>query len=349
MMKLSVIVPCFNAGKFLEELIISILNQSFKDWELIIVDDQSTDEATKIILSDYINRDERIKILVRDRAPKGGNTCRNIGMRLAQGELIMILDADDIVSIDCFKNRVLFMDANPLCDYASFPATTFNSGEDWHLHISDRASFGTKIGTRPYLYYLLQLSYPFTVWTNIYRREKVIDISWDEKITVLQDLDWMISCCAKGLNHKYSMQPECDYFYRLYNDGKNVCADFSSDYKCDSTIYLTNKLCESFRANNDNLFLKQLKKFSLLQVYRILAGSNRLNAKRYIIETNVFDNMLSKKLMLIINQFVSRQTKYDALRLSSYFFLFVSPSLFFKRFAYCVRDLLLGKPLIFYK
>lgn len=346
-MKLSVIVPCFNAGKYIEELIISILNQSFDDWELIIVDDQSTDVVTKEILSNYINRDERIKIIVRDRTPKGGNTCRNIGMGEAKGELIMILDADDVISVDCFKNRVLFMDDNPSCDYASFPATSFYSREDWHLHVRDKATFGIKIGSKPYLYYLLQLSYPFTVWTNIYRREKVMDISWDEKITVLQDLDWMISCCTKGLAHKYSSQSECDYFYRIHNDGKNVCADFSSDYKCDSTIYLTKKLQESFRA--DNMLLKQIKKFASLQVYRILAGSNRLNAKRYVEETDVFGNTLRKKLMFVINQFMKRRTKYDALKLSGFFFLFVSPSLFFKRFSYCVRDLLLRRPLNFYK
>lgn len=342
-MKLSVVIPCFNAGTFLAELLDSCINQTFKDWELIIVDDHSTDSITQELLIKYSQLDSRIKVFSRDREPKGGDTCRNIGMSIAQGKYLMILDADDIVSPTCFENRVSFLDNNPDCDYASFPAASFISGTDPFTRKNQKGIFGKHLGEKSYIYYLLQLQYPFTVWANIYRFDKVRNILWDEKVTVLQDFDWMVSCCLQNLKHKYSSTEECDYFYRSRADGQNVCADFSADYKCDSTIYLTRKTYHAITQTNDATLLKQFYKFSYLQVYRILLGEKKQNAIKFVDEASYLGSEFSKKMLYIIGHFTKKQTNHDALRLSTYFFLSVSPALFFCRFAYCIRDWLLGR------
>lgn len=342
-MKLSVVIPCFNAGVFITELLDSCINQTFKDWELIIVDDHSTDGITHDLLIKYSQLDSRIKVFSRDREPKGGDTCRNIGMSFAQGEYLMILDADDVVSPTCFENRIAFLDENPDCDYASFPAVSFISGSDPFAQKNQNGTFGKYLGEKSHIYYLLQLQYPFTVWANIYRFDKVRHILWDEKVTVLQDFDWMISCCLHGLKHKYSLQSECDYFYRSRADGQNVCADFSSDYKCNSTIYLTEKTYYAIRQTGDDNLIKQFYKFAYLQVYRILLGENKMNAKKFVEESSYLGSKFTNKMHYIIKHFTKKQTRYDALRLSYYFFFFVSPFVFFNRFLYCIRDRILGR------
>ncbi|MBX2860875.1 MAG: glycosyltransferase family 2 protein [Vampirovibrio sp.] len=92
---ISIIMPAHNAGKFIAESIDSILAQSYENWELLVIDDYSTDDTAKVV-ADYINKDKRIqyhKAPERIGSPAG---VRNIGFKKATGDLIAFLDADDL-------------------------------------------------------------------------------------------------------------------------------------------------------------------------------------------------------------------------------------------------------------
>ncbi|WP_439481750.1 glycosyltransferase family 2 protein [Cyclobacterium plantarum] len=91
----SIVVPVFNRAHTIERCILSVINQSFQDWELILVDDGSQDDTVEIIHK-YLEKDKRIKIIKRssDRK-KGANACRNIGIENSSGSYIAFLDADD--------------------------------------------------------------------------------------------------------------------------------------------------------------------------------------------------------------------------------------------------------------
>ncbi|MEA4910593.1 putative glycosyltransferase EpsJ [bioreactor metagenome] len=91
--KVSVIMPVYNGEKFLGEAIESVLNQTFKDFELIIVNDGSKDNSLNII-KEYGNKDNRIKII--DQINQGVSVARNIGIKKSSGEYIAFLDSDDI-------------------------------------------------------------------------------------------------------------------------------------------------------------------------------------------------------------------------------------------------------------
>src|SRR3989338_10359545 len=93
----SVIMPVFNAEKFLPEAIESILNQSFRNFEFIIIDDASRDNSWKII-EGYRNKYPAIIRSVRLKVNRnnGGDACANEGFKLARGEFIARVDADDI-------------------------------------------------------------------------------------------------------------------------------------------------------------------------------------------------------------------------------------------------------------
>lgn len=88
--KFSIIIPAYNAGKFIHRAINSVLNQSERDWELIIVENGSTDNTT-VICENFLN-DKRINLL---HSEKGVSEARNTGMRLAKGKWLIFLDADD--------------------------------------------------------------------------------------------------------------------------------------------------------------------------------------------------------------------------------------------------------------
>ena len=90
---ISVIVPLYNAEKYVEQAIDSVLNQTFKDFNLIVIDDCSTDGSYDLVQSKYGN-DARVR-LMRNQKNQGAALTRNTGIRAATGKYIALLDADD--------------------------------------------------------------------------------------------------------------------------------------------------------------------------------------------------------------------------------------------------------------
>jgi glycosyltransferase involved in cell wall biosynthesis len=111
MPKISVIMSVYNGEKYLKLAVESILNQSFKDFEFIIIDDGSVDKSLDL-LRDFQKSDERIKIISRKN--KGLIASLNEGVGLAQGEYIARMDTDDISKIDRLEKQVKYMEENNL-------------------------------------------------------------------------------------------------------------------------------------------------------------------------------------------------------------------------------------------
>lgn len=99
--KVSVIVPVYNAEKYLHRCVDSILGQTFTDFELLLVDDGSTD-GSAAICDEYANLNSRVRVFHK---PNGGvSSARNLGLDYAKGEWIAFIDSDDWVSADYLKN-----------------------------------------------------------------------------------------------------------------------------------------------------------------------------------------------------------------------------------------------------
>lgn len=107
---ISVILPVYNAEKYLDEAIQSILDQTFKDFEFIIINDGSTDGSLSII-EKYQNIDERIILITREN--KGLIASLNEGISISKGQYIARMDADDISLPERFAKQVAFMEKNP--------------------------------------------------------------------------------------------------------------------------------------------------------------------------------------------------------------------------------------------
>ncbi len=88
---ISIIMPTFNRGHLVKKAISSVFSQTYKNWELIIVDDASSDE-TSILLNGY--EDPRIKY-IRNQKNRGANYCRNLGVKIAKGKYLTFLDSDN--------------------------------------------------------------------------------------------------------------------------------------------------------------------------------------------------------------------------------------------------------------
>jgi glycosyltransferase involved in cell wall biosynthesis len=123
----SIIMPCFNSEKFIEESVQSVIDQSYAHWELLICDDESDDNSKEIIMS-FVNLDSRIK-LVSNYYSKGAPGARNSCLDEAQGRYIAFLDSDDIWLPEKLYKQLSFMNNNNFSFTYSYYETMNVQGE----------------------------------------------------------------------------------------------------------------------------------------------------------------------------------------------------------------------------
>ena len=105
--EVSIIIPAHNASGYIAETIDSVISQSYNDWELIIVDDGSTD-ATGTIAKSYVDKDPRIRYVWQQNGRQG--KARNLGLSMAKGNYINFIDADDLFLPDAIGTQVGLME-----------------------------------------------------------------------------------------------------------------------------------------------------------------------------------------------------------------------------------------------
>lgn len=108
---ISVIIPVYNARNFFEQAIDSIIRQTYINWELIIVDDCSTDESAEVACA-YARRDSRIRVFKTDRRLPVGAVA-NLALKKARGQFIARMDADDVALPDRLADQLHFLQAHP--------------------------------------------------------------------------------------------------------------------------------------------------------------------------------------------------------------------------------------------
>lgn len=140
MTRVSIITPFLNAGRFIEESIQSVLAQTYDDWELLLVDDGSTDASTRIALQYAAAHADRVRYLSHEqRQNRGASASRNLAARHARGEYLAFLDADDVYLPRKLEVQVPILDAHPdvAMLYAateywySWRGRTDDGGRDW--------------------------------------------------------------------------------------------------------------------------------------------------------------------------------------------------------------------------
>nr|WP_192350944.1 glycosyltransferase family 2 protein [Algoriphagus sp. Y33] len=121
----SILIPNFNKAPYLQECLESVLAQTYKNWECIIVDDSSTDDSWEII-NDFLALDSRFQIFKRPgHLPKGGNVCRNFALEKSKGDFIFFLDSDDVLALYCLSQRMEHVYKNLNLDFWAFPTALF--------------------------------------------------------------------------------------------------------------------------------------------------------------------------------------------------------------------------------
>ena len=127
----SVIVPCYNQGKYLKDALESVFNQTYQNWECIIVDDGSTDN-TKSVSEEWFTKDKRYKYFSKENG--GLSSARNYGITNANGIFILPLDADDIIHKDYLLLAIKYFTNYPSTKLVYCKAKRFGlENRNWNL------------------------------------------------------------------------------------------------------------------------------------------------------------------------------------------------------------------------
>lgn len=177
----SIIIPVFNAELFIDSCIESLLKQTYSDFEIIIVDDGSSDASLNIIDS-YQLRDKRI---IPIHKPGGGvSSARNLGLRIARGEFICFIDADDIVYNDYLDRLISPMVEGIDLVVGGYESDSIKYSVDEHSIMILSKDDSIKQMYRPSPY-----RYQGYIWDKMFRRSIIEDnhIRFDEDISFNED------------------------------------------------------------------------------------------------------------------------------------------------------------------
>ena len=248
---ISVVIPCRNEEKLLPEMLDCLLKQTYQDWRAYCVDDQSTDRTADVVKA-YQAKDSRIQYVRREREPKGGQTCRNIGLDLAieQGaKYVCFFDADDMVAPYCFEQRVKYMEEHPELDCGVFPALAYVDD----VHEETGPVFGVKIFDDD-IEAMLNQNLPMTGWTNIYRAScfEKYGLRWDEKVLSMQDSDFSFQMILSNMKYDYAAEAKADYFYHVGVSG--VAMKIRTKRHYNSHVYCLEKVSRMISAKYGNKY-----------------------------------------------------------------------------------------------
>ncbi len=205
MVKISVIMPTYNTEiQMLQEAVNSILNQTFQDFEFIIINDGSTNGTGAYLKS---IRDKRIKI-IHNQKNIGITKSLNIGLENANGQYIARMDADDISLPTRFERQYLFMESHP--DVVMCGATVQNFAANNKSHI-------TRINDMDYYRIKTLFYYPGPVHPTMFIRHQTLlehKITYDENLTYAQDYDLCKKISRTG--GKIEILPEVLLYRRIH-------------------------------------------------------------------------------------------------------------------------------------
>jgi len=206
---ISIVVPIYNAEKFLVECIESILRQTYRNIQLILINDGSTDDSLSIC-NQYKSVDDRV--LVIDKPNSGVSATRNLGLSVAEGDYIGFVDSDDYIEENMYEELLkrIIEDNSDLC---AMTAYTINC-----LDIQGIKGRQTLDGLEA-LEYLLLLKFPTSLWASLYSRDIIKELTLNNDIHFFEDFEFNFKVLLNS--SRVSMCDKRLYNYRINETSAN--------------------------------------------------------------------------------------------------------------------------------
>lgn len=215
---ISVIIPCHNYGRFVGEAIDSVRQQTYANWEVILVDDGSVDD-TRAVVAHYCTADARIKY--QYQAQQGVSAARNTGFGLASGEYLQLLDADDLLAAGKFAGQLALFAEHP--DAALVYGDTYSFKEladigagqltQFTLHKAPLSGAGTALA--------LQMAYDniFLPSSPLFKKSMLqASQGFNTSIVAFEDWEFWYKAVLRGAAFVYDNRPGTDSYARAHGN-----------------------------------------------------------------------------------------------------------------------------------
>lgn len=262
MSKISVIIPVHNSEEYIGSTLESILSQSYSDWEVIAVDDGSSDRSFAV-LQRYMEKDSRVRVFSCPH--KGIGATRNFGLSQAGGEWICFVDADDQLHPQCLEFAIQATQTGQV-EFVSWGYQGFTQNS-----LINKLSFADLLIVKSSfpLFYTFDKSQPcihsFVVWGKLYRKTLLKDVTFDEN-SLVEDVPFVYEVLNKRPHTVVIGQPLYYYRYRE-NSFSNVPTSLVKLKHYEQAIF---KVLAIFKKPEDALVLQKtfVPKMLKDQLYR---------------------------------------------------------------------------------
>ncbi|MGX8704985.1 MAG: glycosyltransferase family 2 protein [bacterium] len=202
---ISIIIPVYNVAEYLPQCLDSVLSQTYRNLEIIAIDDGSTDESGNI-LDQYAEKDSRIRVIHK---PNGGvSSARNVGLKAATGDYIGFIDADDWIEPDMYEKleRILRENDAAICGFFDYPYGMSKPIPRGRNPVQ-KCGFEEAV-----IQVLSRDGYYVTLWNKAFRRHVVEGIAFDTALSFGEDEVWLMQALrrCKGV----TFLPEPLYHWR---------------------------------------------------------------------------------------------------------------------------------------
>lgn len=247
---LSVIVPVYNAAKWLPRCLDSICGQTYPQLEIICVNDGSTDDSAKI-LEEYAAKDSRIKVIHQENA--GVSVARNAGLDAAMGEYVTFVDADDWLETDAYEKTLIYMECD--VDLVCFGVLIDGDAPKDLVKLLEeycRVKYQGIQSARDCMFHT-----NVSIWNKIFRRNQIetMHLCFPKGIAYGEDAAFYY--CYAALSKKAYYLPKCLYHY-VQHDASAMARGLEPHPKGIDHIQLLNYVYEFYVRNNIWLQLKRI-------------------------------------------------------------------------------------------
>ncbi len=259
---ISIIIPVYNVEKFLCRCLDSVINQTYRNLEIILIDDGSTDESGKIC-DEYVLKDSRIRVLHQDN--KGVSAARNLGIRMSNGQYMAFIDGDDWIEKDMFSFLLGLLEGNKAdmagCGYY------LNNDADPDLDPESKPQILKREEAIRMSLELKDFCFDCSVFNKIFSSEifKANGICFDEAVAIGEDMLFLCRCIMDSEKIVYSQIPK---YHVVANENSATRKPFNS--KKVSLVEAHEKMEDIVRERYPKL-VPVIRQRSAVSSYRLLS------------------------------------------------------------------------------
>ena len=230
--KISVIIPLYNAKKYIRQCLISVLSSTFKDYEVLVVDDCSTDNSVAEVEKFLPHFDGRLKILSTEKNSGGSGIPRNIGIKNSLGKYVTFIDNDDMILPDTLENFFAVAEkfnADVVCAEKYFTCGDAVSGKNFKVRIAgaveDLVDEPESINFNERLQRDLSEKFFITPWGKLYRRDFLTaNKIYFPQMKFAEDVTFCFKCLCLAKN--FILTPHITNIHRdLANSAARIILD----------------------------------------------------------------------------------------------------------------------------